>query len=278
MFTLTKFCFNGAAVMCIYSYRTAIGSVNLPLIEYTRSRGEQEIYLFWFIFKLLITVQLMEVLYSRYQQNTSLLQHQNLFLYFLDMLVANWILLCAVLLRPHNVILLTAVVVVSKIISSLQMHLRNSTFKLTILHHWIGMIFFFYQGNSNSLSSIDVASGYTGLSDYNAVTVFLFLYVHTYAAPVLSYLLCLQSLTTKLSGSYWLDHITESIGYTVLQHILFVTFYLLLLTEQRYHLFVWSVFSPKLLYFMSQTILYTVLVNITYICIFLTKTVDIYIS
>lgn len=274
LFKVSKLCLTGAAVICIYSYRVATGCVNFPLVEYTVSRGEQEIYLFWFIFKSLIVIQLLEALYYLYKRESVLLHLQNLLVYFLDMLISNWMLLCSVLLRPHNVILLTAVVVSSKSVSDLQKHQINSSLRSTILHHWIGMVFFFYQGNSNSLSSIDVASGYIGLSDYSAVTVFQFLYANTYSAPVLAYLINLRSLTTTLRVNNWLHHITKSIGFTVLQQILFVTFYLTLLTEQRYHLFVWSVFSPKLLYFGSQTILYAVLVNATYVFMFVIRTAN----
>jgi ethanolaminephosphotransferase len=56
------------------------------------------------------------------------------------------------------------------------------------------MLCYFLQGNSNSLATIDIASGYVGQIGYNPVVVGIFLVINTYSAPVLSYLLLLSKL------------------------------------------------------------------------------------
>lgn len=56
------------------------------------------------------------------------------------------------------------------------------------------MDFFFLQGNSNSLASIDIASGYVGQIEYNPIVVGILLIINTYSAPVLSYLLLVINL------------------------------------------------------------------------------------
>jgi ethanolaminephosphotransferase len=48
------------------------------------------------------------------------------------------------------------------------------------------------QGNSNSLATIDIASGYVGQIGYNPIVVGTLLIINTYSAPVLSYLLLLS--------------------------------------------------------------------------------------
>jgi ethanolaminephosphotransferase len=63
-----------------------------------------------------------------------------------------------------------------------------SYFKL-LLHFFV-----LFQGNSNSLASIDVAAGYVGLLDYQPALVGIFLMAHTYSAPVLSQLMLVSSL------------------------------------------------------------------------------------
>lgn len=59
------------------------------------------------------------------------------------------------------------------------------------------MDFFFLQGNSNSLASIDIASGYVGQIEYNPIVVGILLIINTYSAPVLSYLLLVINLISQ---------------------------------------------------------------------------------
>ena len=44
-----------------------------------------------------------------------------------------------------------------------------------------------FQGNSNSLSTIDVAAGYVGLPEYQATIVGIQLSIATYAGPIFCY-------------------------------------------------------------------------------------------
>lgn len=56
------------------------------------------------------------------------------------------------------------------------------------------MLCYFLQGNSNSLATIDIASGYVGQIGYNPMVVGTLLIINTYSAPILSYLLLLSKL------------------------------------------------------------------------------------
>lgn len=58
----------------------------------------------------------------------------------------------------------------------------------------VGNIFISFQGNSNSLASIDVAPGYTGQTEYNQIVIGTLIVMCTYAMPVLSYLLMLREV------------------------------------------------------------------------------------
>ena len=57
------------------------------------------------------------------------------------------------------------------------------------------------QGNSNSLSSIDVATGYIGAEQQNIYMAGLLVFLHTYSFPVLAMLLL------------WLHSVRESGGF-----------------------------------------------------------------
>lgn len=45
-------------------------------------------------------------------------------------------------------------------------------------------IFFSFQGNSNSLSTVDISAGYIGLEDYQPILIGLLMAVVTYVGPV----------------------------------------------------------------------------------------------
>ena len=49
-----------------------------------------------------------------------------------------------------------------------------------------------FQGNSNSLSTIDVAAGYVGLPEYQATIVGIQLSIATYAGPIFWFIVLLK--------------------------------------------------------------------------------------
>ena len=105
---------------------------------------------------------------------------------------------------------------------------------------------FFYLGNSNSLSTIDVTAGYTGLTGYSSLPVVVLLAVHTFSGPLLTYAFFTERredtvlAETAFFASTWLDLVVFSA----------------LCILMRFHLFVWTVFSPKLLYFGMELIVF----------------------
>lgn len=145
-----------------------------------------------------------------------------------------WILMCALLLQPHNTLLIPFCVIASH---SLCKNCKSKEI-LAIVHSWLGNTLFFCQGHSNSLASVNVSSGYVGLSEYNPLLVILQVIFHTYAFPVLSHMLLIQQHlreTQKICG------VLVTLRLLVLVQICFQTIAL------REHLFIWSVFTPKLL-------------------------------
>lgn len=70
---------------------------------------------------------------------------------------------------------------------------RRTIFKI-LGHLWIGKMFFFYQGNSNNLASIDVNAGFVGLDTFNILIVGFFLTINTYSGVILSFLVLIYNL------------------------------------------------------------------------------------
>ena len=162
------------------------------------------------------------LLFSRHQWNAGL--------------TICWILLTSLLKRPHNLLLTVLQLWQYSLMQSALNSRRLRPFYRGLAHYWLGMAWYFHQGNGNNLARIDLSAGYVGLSHYNPVTVGFLLSCATYSGPVLSYLFSLQYYSVGMRSAFlWCRSLVIS---------LFFVF----VTCLRYHLFVWTVFSPKLLY------------------------------
>ena len=96
---------------------------------------------------------------------------------------------------------------------------------------------FILQGNSNGLASIDVGAAYTGINSFNPWIVGSLLAINTFGGPILWTIFAFS--TEKELKSY-----SSFLFFRGLE----ITLYLVVVTNLRHHLFVWTVFSPKLLY------------------------------
>nr|XP_015837704.1 PREDICTED: GPI ethanolamine phosphate transferase 2 isoform X2 [Tribolium castaneum] len=143
-----------------------------------------------------------------------------------------WLLLISLLLKPYNVILIPLCVLGSQLFHKA---LENET--LTMAHWWLGNLLFFAQGHDNSLASVDISSGYIGLHEYNPFLVFPQVLCHTYALPVLSHLLLFTNRKVN---------VFKSLSIFILFRLYIVVLVFIVTFIHRHHLFIWSVFAPKM--------------------------------
>ncbi|XP_003744961.1 GPI ethanolamine phosphate transferase 2-like [Galendromus occidentalis] len=154
----------------------------------------------------------------------------------------TWMLLGFILQRPENVFMFGLEIFLENAV-----HAAVASFPVTIqavVYMWFSNAAFFHQGNSNKLSTIDVASGYIGISFYEPALVGFLMFCHTYSG-VIHWLIMFWRHTCYNLGP------KDKIRVTSLMlciKLLLTTWYLLIMIVQREHLFVWSVFSPKGLY------------------------------
>lgn len=123
------------------------------------------------------------------------------------------------------------------------------------------------QGNSNSLATIDLNAGYIGLDTYHPILVGLLLTLNTFSGPILSFLMALCHLYEQLCGINLTTDQCKTIRTTITVNVLRVQsvlvslpliVYMIVATLFRHHLFVWTVFSPKLIYELYAFALYVV--------------------
>ena len=101
----------------------------------------------------------------------------------------------------------------------------------------LGNLLVFAQGHDNSLSSVDISSGYVGLTHYNPFFVFPQVLSHTYALPILSHLLLFANTDIRPRMTF-----PTFFGFRLyIALLVFLVTYL-----HRHHLFIWSVFAPKM--------------------------------
>nr|XP_008541525.1 PREDICTED: GPI ethanolamine phosphate transferase 2 isoform X4 [Equus przewalskii] len=161
-------------------------------------------------------------------------------------LYSGFVLLAALLLRPHNL----PVLVLSLLIQTLMAKfvwkpLRHDVAEVTVMHYWFGQAFFYFQGNSNNIATVDISAGFVGLDTYVEIPAIFLTAFATYAGPVLWASHLVSFLSSEASSSSALSH--AGFCYALIGSFP-VSAYIILVTSLRYHLFIWSVFSPKLLY------------------------------
>nr|XP_034835508.1 GPI ethanolamine phosphate transferase 2 [Maniola hyperantus] len=179
----------------------------------------------------------------------------------------DMMLIIILLMRPHNVIMVPSIfftcVMTCKCLDHKLLDARPGrrtevadVLSQALVHLWIGILFYFYQGNSNSLASVDLGSGYVGLREYSAAKVALRMGLHAYAGPALAgaRLFCALAADPYKSYQQYLESVWRVINVFALQRVYQLVIYCVIATIFRHHLFVWTVFSPKLLYDFVATI------------------------
>lgn len=116
---------------------------------------------------------------------------------------------------------------------------------------------FYSTGNTNQIASIDLSNAYNGVRTYNILVVGFLVFVSNFSAPIFwSLSLLLPPNAAPKSGSIGHSE-TEEIQLRLhLKNAFALLFYSLSglslfvsCINMRFHLFIWSVFSPRLLYF-----------------------------
>lgn len=122
---------------------------------------------------------------------------------------------------------------------------------------------FFALGNSNALSGLDLSQAYNGVTEYNEAIVGCLLFISSFIGPIYWHLQLLSFLhrqradtqSQKAAQTYrearWLARVYVTLFSVMYAAALAISCYTL-----RHHLFVFSVFSPKLLFTGAWTVFY----------------------
>ncbi|XP_049486066.1 GPI ethanolamine phosphate transferase 2 isoform X3 [Panthera uncia] len=227
----------------VYCYRAAIGNVLFPWQRDSKdiSKGLIEArFVHVFVLGILFT------------GTKDLLKSQVIAADFTIKTVGLWeiysglVLLAALLFRPHNLPVLVFSLLIQTIMTKfIWKPLRHDAAEITVMHYWFGQAFFYFQGNSNNIATVDISAGFVGLDTYVEVPAVFLTTFATFAGPVLWASHLVSFLSSETSSGSALSH--ACFCYALICSFP-VSAYIILVTSLRYHLFIWSVFSPKLLY------------------------------
>lgn len=249
---------NSIISICIYLRHMHNGNV-AKIVFYPKTSGVYEVQIFWFLLLINFLTYIYNIIQTKKHNAKFFLK---ISLYFI---LKTWIMISAMLHKPHNVILLPFQIIFSNVISEI---IKNGISQDVgvILYIWIGNVFYFYQGNSNSLATIDVAAGYVGVQSYIPFINGSLLLINTYSSPVLAYFLLIYY--SILEHSYNIYEIVTQINKMyIMWRLIPMTLYTIIISIQRHHLFIWSVFSPKLLY---EATYFTIMCVVVFIVLILT--------
>lgn len=172
--------------------------------------------------------------------------------YSIGVSIVVLILIASLTHKPHNIFLVAILCSTSQMINQSITKVLPPKYVncgRLISHFWLGREFFFYQGNSNSLASIDLNAGFIGLKSFNFPIVAFLLTANTFCGPILSALLCIyHSYDDGMSRKNKTNPISNATRSWPLLFELPFAIYTLDALAFRNHIFVWTVFSPKLLY------------------------------
>lgn len=202
--------------------------------------------LFWLNIGEIAAINFVPIFYNALKLNTNRFDIKIIFA-TLDVLVT---LIVALTHKPHNIFLISLLLFSCNKIKQITTLLSDHIGLLVqcVLHAWIGKQFFFYQGNSNSLASIDLNAGYIGLNNFNFLIVGLFLTLNTFSGPILSFITFAHNTHNCNEHALQPVHTKYSLPLIVLLIAFPFSLYLFIILSLRHHIFIWSVFSPKLLY------------------------------
>ncbi|KAK8718583.1 hypothetical protein OTU49_014630, partial [Cherax quadricarinatus] len=101
------------------------------------------------------------------------------------------------------------------------------------------------QGNSNSLTTVDISAGFVGITSYRPLVHGILIAIQTFGGRFLTYLAYLMHVISKDEQK---ERWQQSLCIWWCIRLATISLYLVNVTWQRHHLFIWSVFTPKLLY------------------------------
>ncbi|GEQ69771.1 hypothetical protein JCM33374_g3445 [Metschnikowia sp. JCM 33374] len=145
---------------------------------------------------------------------------------------------------------------------------RTKVLLITLFILCLQNLSFFSVGNTNSLATVDLSNAYNGISEYNVLFVGILTFVSNFAVVIYWSFAATELLANEVLQSQNLIDLKSLSSIRASLTLAFYSISTLNLIAScihlRFHLFIWSVFSPKLLYFSVWVILINFVFDLTF--------------
>ncbi|KAM9825153.1 GPI ethanolamine phosphate transferase 2-like [Syngnathus typhle] len=240
-------------LLSIYCYRAAAGSLLFPWQHcgLNKSKGILEAR---FVYVLVLSILFMgtkNMIQSQINIANAKSKNRGLWEIY-----SGLVLLFSLLFRAHNLLVLCCCLLIQTLMAQfIWKKLHYDAVQITIIHYWLGQAFYYFQGNSNSISTIDISIWSIGFHTYAEVPAIILTALNTYAGPLLwaCHLVCFLS-SEKNKSPVAVGH---GCYFWALLRSMTAAAYIVVATGMRHHPWTWSVFYPKLLYEAMHLLLIT---------------------
>lgn len=163
-------------------------------------------------------------------------------------------LACALLSKVQNIPVIAVNVVLERLVFSTMNHrIKQEPLVIVPLYVTFATNAFYALGNSNLISTIDVAAGYVGLTSYSPIVVGTLMMLNTYG--VLVYWIVMLFVRLDEHSNTRADQYLAAVNSVLMIRATIVCVYQSVAVALQNHLFIWSVICPKLLYETCTTLL-----------------------
>ncbi|XP_028398311.1 GPI ethanolamine phosphate transferase 2-like [Dendronephthya gigantea] len=236
-----------SGVMSVYLYRAATDCVDFSQwIIKTSQTGIEFAQITQLCVVLLVLMSLFQFMYSWKGKRFSTQKSP------VEVFVTGYLLLIMLLLRTHNIPLVAIMLLQVHVHREVVWKRCESDTEIILSAYYIGWFTYFSQGNSNSFATVDIGAGYIGLGkNYWPAVVGLQTSLATFSGPlfwIIQAVIFIQSRQNTSNRSSSRGGVGQLCTILLMIKSFNLTVCTILSWLNCYHLFVWSVFSPKLLY------------------------------
>ena len=172
------------------------------------------------------------------------------------------LLIFSLLVQPYSACLIPLALIIEELVFN-SIKKVNTFAECGATYYLFGLATYFHMGNSNSIATVDVGAGYTGVPSFNPVIICLLMAVNTFNGPIIWLLSLFCRLNPTMDDSNEkLEKVLKSLGFYRGCELIFIT---IICTLCRYHIMVWTVFAPKILYEMMFSLIIALFLTLIFV-------------
>lgn len=161
----------------------------------------------------------------------------------------------------HNALLIFIILIAYYLYQKWSIKNNSSSYKDWFFTLCLSELSYFASGQSNLIATIDLSNAYTGIDGYNPEIVGFLLILITWGFPLVCWGRFFSLVLRKGNKSHFINCVALTLTFKCISQ----AFVALSCFTLRYHLFIWSVMSPRFLYEIFWQIIYTFVILVMFV-------------